>query len=84
MLFCPTCAGVLLVGLDEKMSADKKPQNLIAVHKWDLLRILRVLQEATLDGLVGGNLRGERDIYVDVLARLLKRVPWASFDGGLR
>lgn len=41
------------------------------------------LQEGSMQGL-DVNIRNERSVYVDMLARLVKRVPWASFAGGLR
>lgn len=83
MLFCPPCAGALLVGLDEKMDEGKKNPNLLAMHRGDLLRILRVLQEVSMQGL-DVNVQNERSLFVDMLARLVKRVPWASFAGGFR
>ena len=83
MLFCPPCAGAMLVGLDEKMGEGKKSPNLVAMHKGDLLRILRVLQEGSMQGL-DVHIQNERSLFVDMLARLVKRVPWASFAGGLR
>jgi len=83
MLFCPPCAGAMLVGLDEKMGEGKKNPNLVAMHKGDLLRILRVLQEGSMQGL-GVHIQNERSLFVDMLARLVKRVAWASFAGGLR
>lgn len=80
MLFCPPCAGAMLVGLDEKLGEGKKNPNLVAMLRGDLLRILRVLQEGSADV----NVANDRAVYVDMLARLVKRVPWASFAGGLR
>ena len=73
MLFCPTCAGALLVGLDEKMGEGKKNPNLLAMHRGDLLRILRVLQEGSMQGL-DVHIQNERSLFVDMLTAVLQYV----------
>ena len=65
------------------MGEGKKNPNLVAMLRGDLLRILRVLQEVSMQGL-DVNVQNERSLFVDMLARLVKRVPWASFAGGFR
>lgn len=48
-LFCPPCAGALLVGLDERLAEGKKNPNLRAVLTGDIERIALLLSTGLWD-----------------------------------